>query len=296
MATNNLKVFYDLPVDGHKKEFAVCHKGLDFLYQDISVKLIEWIELITLLGADKIYFYDLQVHPNVSKVLKYYQQEGKIHVSPHNLPGGHPNIPGMSHMNMQNELIPYNDCLYKNMYKYDFIALFDVDEVIMPKKDDLSWHDLMKRVLEKAKDLKNSTYASFYVRNVYFFNESMPPQELIPGIPKYMHMLQHVNRAPTYSKPGSCIKSFHNPEHVLTIHNHLPISCLSGYCDYFEIDTEDAQLQHYRVDCGNNLNQSDCDSLKKTTVRDTTIYKFKDQLILRTSLVLDALGFYKSLP
>lgn len=67
-ATNNLKVIYNLPADDRKKGFAVCVKGLDFLYDDLSVKMVEWIELITMLGADKIYFYELQVHPNISKV------------------------------------------------------------------------------------------------------------------------------------------------------------------------------------------------------------------------------------
>lgn len=297
MATNNLRVIYNLPADGLKKEFGVCHKGLDFLYDDKSVKLIEWIELITLLGADKIYFYDLQIHPNVSKVLKYYQQEGKVHVTPLSLPGNHPKIPGKSHMNMQNELIPYNDCFYKNMYKYNFIALFDIDEVIMPKQQDvLSWHDLMARILVKAKEKSNSTYASFNVRNVYFFNETLPPQELIPDIPKYMHMLQHVNRAPIFNPPGACIKCFHNPELVLSLHNHFPMECLNDPCNSFDIQTEDAQLQHYRADCGNNYKQEDCDTFRKTTIKDMTIHKFKDQLILRTTTVLDALGFYENLP
>lgn len=53
-------------------------KGLDFLHEDLSVRLVEWIELLNLLGADKVFFYELQVHPNISKVLKYYEQEGKV--------------------------------------------------------------------------------------------------------------------------------------------------------------------------------------------------------------------------
>ena len=58
------------------------------------------------------------------------------------------------------------------MYKYEFIALLDIDEVIMPThEEDMTWHDLMVRVLEKSKKVRNSTYPSYNVRNVYFFDE-----------------------------------------------------------------------------------------------------------------------------
>ena len=66
-ATNNLRVIYD-PPKGAKKEFAVCVKGLDYPDVDLSVRLMEWIELLSELGADKVYFYKLKVHPNINKV------------------------------------------------------------------------------------------------------------------------------------------------------------------------------------------------------------------------------------
>lgn len=122
-ATNNLRVIYNLPADDHKKGFAVCVKGLDFLYDDLSVKLVEWIELITLLGADKIYFYELQVHPNISKVLRHYEKEGKVHVTPLTLPGGQPNVPGLQHLYLtkktsqkrQNELVSAHPEINRNI-------------------------------------------------------------------------------------------------------------------------------------------------------------------------------------
>lgn len=85
-AHNNLWVIYNKPE--HKKPFAVCVKGLDFPHVDLSARLVEWIELIGLLGAEKIFFYELQVHPNVTKVLQHYQRLGRIHVTPLSLPGG----------------------------------------------------------------------------------------------------------------------------------------------------------------------------------------------------------------
>ena len=88
-ATNNLRVIYNkLPEDEtDKKEFAVCVKGLDFPNDDLSVRLIEWIELLKILGADKIFFYNLEVHPNVTKVLNYYEDKSYVDLTPISLPG-----------------------------------------------------------------------------------------------------------------------------------------------------------------------------------------------------------------
>jgi hypothetical protein len=188
-ASNNLRVTYNKPPA--KKQFAVCVKGLDFLHEDLSVRLVEWIELIGLLGADKIFFYELQVHPNVTKVLGHYQRLGRVHVTPLTLPGGQPNVPAFQHMYLtkktnhkrQNELIPYNDCLYKHMYEYEYIALLDVDEVIMPVRD-ATWRELMRRVVPKAMKLRNETRASYNVRNVYFLDDLLHSHGTFKEIPK----------------------------------------------------------------------------------------------------------------
>ena len=68
-ASNNLRVIYDLPtMEDPKKKFAVCVKGLDFPDDDLSFKMMEWIEVLSALGADKIFLYNLNVHENVAKV------------------------------------------------------------------------------------------------------------------------------------------------------------------------------------------------------------------------------------
>ena len=131
-STNLLKVINNRPFDGvAKQNFAVCVKGLDFLdvknETALSYKLIEWLEVLRLLGAHHVYMYELQVNSRLKELLNYYQNEEKfVTVSSLTLPGGLPNSPYLQHMYLankinskrQNEIIPYNDCFYRNIYLY----------------------------------------------------------------------------------------------------------------------------------------------------------------------------------
>ena len=135
----------------------MCVKGLDFPEDDLSIRLTEWIEVLRALGADKIFLYNLKVHPNMTKVLDHYSAQGLVEVTPISLPGHQPNLPILQHMYLQsklwnkrhNELIPYNDCLYRNMYRYEYIALLDIDEVIVPLQH-TSWGDMMKEAVQSS--------------------------------------------------------------------------------------------------------------------------------------------------
>ena len=239
--SNNLRVNNHRPAV--KQRFAVCVKGLDFLYEDMSVRLVEWLELLRILGASKVFLYDLEVHPNISKVINYYSDQGLVEVTKISLPGNQPNLPGFRHLYLkkkltdkrQNELIPYNDCLYRNLYSYEYLALLDIDEIIMPLRHD-NWSDMMNEVLKVSSAEKNFTRASYNFRNVYFLDDLASGSEDSsmsssftsdqqshlntghePGIPSFLHMLQHVYRSRNYTKPGQYVKCFHNTERVVSI-------------------------------------------------------------------------------
>ena len=124
-ASNNLRITYNKPEEGEqKKKFAVCVKGLD-MPDDLSVRLAEWIELVIAMGADKIFLYSYEVHPKVASLVEEYSREGKIDLRIITLPGPQPNLAGLQHLYIQrwlqrkrfNELIPYNDCLNRNMHR-----------------------------------------------------------------------------------------------------------------------------------------------------------------------------------
>lgn len=343
--TNNLPVFNRRPPT--KEKFAVCVKGLDFPHEDVSVRLVEWIELLNLLGAGKIFLYELDVHENISKVLHYYQERGMVELSPLTLPGNQPNLPEYQHLYLkskltnkrQNELIPYNDCLYRNLNSYQYLALLDIDEIIMPLEHH-NWHGLMEEVEKMSLAEQNYSRASYNVRNVYFFDDLAGPlgttsssttsttasasdedsldsaagedsedsssnssnrsneveedkQQLERGIPHYLHMMQHVYRSKNYTKPGQYVKCFHNTERVVSLHNHFPMNCF-GQCTTYSVPVKLAHLQHYRKDCVGPLKQSCKSDFRKFTQRDTTIWKYKQQMIRRTTRVLNHLGLLGS--
>lgn len=304
--TNNLRIIYNKQADDEQEEnFAVCVKGLELMYVDNSFRITEWLELLFILGADKVFIYDLGVHPNVSKVLKYYESQGRVHIQKSTLPGEQPTAPGLQHLYLKqkitnkrlNEVICYNDCLYNNMYRYKFVVLLDTDEVIMPRSAP-NWGTLFQQ--EKIMDVSSSgddglitfnrSVSSYCARHVYFLDSMTDESHWSPEIPAFMHMLQHVNRTIIYAQPLYYTKCFHDTKQVLTLHNHFPITCVgSGRCYCPEIPLIKAHLQHYRTECVAEL-KAKCHYYKSQVVRDDNIWRFKKPLIDNTLHTLRHLG------
>ena len=71
--SNNLRVYFEKHESGQKHGIAVCSKWISHL-GDLSLRLIEWIELLRAQGVDKIFLHILAVHPNVMKVTAKVQK------------------------------------------------------------------------------------------------------------------------------------------------------------------------------------------------------------------------------
>ncbi|GAB6033633.1 hypothetical protein CHUAL_013692 [Chamberlinius hualienensis] len=283
--TTNLKVNY--LDNGDKKDFVVCVKGMDFPAEDLSWRLLEWVHLLKLIGADKIFFYEFEVHPNVAAVLNYMEANQMAEVIPLTLPGHQPNLQELRSIYLKkmigrkrlNEIIPYNDCLYRNLYLYKYVVLLDIDEVIMPTSTS-SWKALMEQIqsiveLNKPKDYKA---ASYNVRNVYFFSD-LHDAKAEEGIPEHLYMIRHVVRSSEFSKKGRYVKCFHDVSQVKALHNHYPLFCLPGFsCATFDISPLMAQLQHYRFNC-QDIDTTECfTKFKNKTVVDVNIWRYKTEL------------------
>lgn len=283
-ADNNLKIINNQVAQ--KKPFAVCVKQLEFV-DDETMKIIEWIEILLIMGVDKIFIYVIKLHPNMMRALKYYESRGKIKIEMIAEPKGLPSKEESLTQWTQNELISLNDCLYKHMNEYDYLVPLDIDEVIIPKRsEDRNWNDLLNRTKARANFRPFSAYVA---RNVFFLSDNIHENETQAEVPKDFHFLQHVYRASNFSEHGVGVKTFQDTERVLAMHNHFPMYCIGkNTIDFKRIDESDGQLQHYRRGC-DNYSEEECDDYRKNTVKDLSLWRHKDEIVSNVKRSLEEL-------
>jgi len=289
------------PEKGHGGgRIAICVKGMSFPADDLSVRMAEWLEVLRAVGVDRVFLYELGIHPNVSKLLSHYQKDGFVDLTPLRLPGPQANEPHYQHLYLkdkvtpkrQNEVIPYNDCLYRNLNLYEYVGLLDIDELMIPIRFD-SLGELVDYAAEVDGFVNWPRRSSVCFRNVYFMDDMLAAQHdgrHFEDIPPWMHVMQHVYRSSEYSKPGFYPKCLHRTDRVRTLHNHYPFSCLTA-CSAVTVDRIFGHLQHYRRECVKELAKVCAERYKNTSVVDKAVWRFKDTVIARTTSVLTELGF-----
>ena len=172
-------------------------------------------------------------------------------------------------------------------FRYKYIALLDIDEVIVPLEHD-SWSAMMAEVVE----VSGGEVASWSFRNVYFLDNMTELREAEGGqeLPQHFHMMRHIYRTETYNAPGANIKCFHNPEKVLTLHNHFPHSMVANTKRSFPVSTSVGHLQHYRTWCAWYLAARCARDFMAHQVRDTTLWRWREAVVGNTTLTLSTLG------
>jgi len=290
-ANNILEIRNKRPKNGHKEKFLISVKSLDF-QNDISLLLVEWCEILKIFGVNKVEIFIVNAHPNVIRVLKMYQAEKFVTLKFLKFPHELPNKLSQSWIQWtQNDLVPYHDSFYENLYLYEYMIPMDVDEFIIPRHaEDRTWADLITRTIEKSK-IKNDTFDAFPTTNMYFVLKSIHENEMIPGIPKNLRFLSNIYRAANFTPNGGNAKTFMSTDRIVTVHNHFPFSCFgTGYCKLFDVQPEDGHLAHYRTDCDN----PECKLAKPNPTKDTTLWKYKDEVLENVKAALKRLKEFKT--
>ncbi|XP_042858160.1 uncharacterized protein LOC122244346 [Penaeus japonicus] len=263
---------------------AVCGPALFYYHEDISIRLVEWLELLRALGFARVFLLQTAVHPNVEKVLRYYEAEGFLGVTRFSYPESYVNEPNIRRLwillersklfGLEN--MYFTDCLLRHMHEYRFISHFDPDEMpMLPKHDSFPlW--LYERI-RKAKSKKRITS---YDLNWRYHHDDLEPTE-DKSLPEYLWFLRH-----TKVSKKDVFKSLSKPtfdmDVVTGVFSHGALSCVYGRCFLRgnKCPRQVAYLGHYRRDCGEDCQIPD-------SVDDVpSLLKYKDEVSLAVQRTL----------
>uniref|UniRef100_A0A3B3TNN4 Glycosyltransferase family 92 protein n=1 Tax=Poecilia latipinna TaxID=48699 RepID=A0A3B3TNN4_9TELE len=131
-------VFKNTAVDASASTAVSCFHSFNVNIYTVS-QLVQNLEMLQLLGVNRVVVYKTNCSADVQRVLDYYSHKGLVEVIPWSL-SKYLNVsrrarpsqsPGDLHYFGQ---IPaLNDCLYRSMYRSRYVALHDLDELILPQ-------------------------------------------------------------------------------------------------------------------------------------------------------------------
>ena len=129
-ASNNDSIFLPLQHMGAKqlpkKNIGVC---VPPLYGDNVLKLVEFIEMSLILGADHIVLYRYNVSADVNRLLEYYAKRGVVSIEEWPLPW---QLYSLTIWNY-GQIVAVQDCLYKYMNTFNYLMFQDIDESSRPE-------------------------------------------------------------------------------------------------------------------------------------------------------------------
>lgn len=275
-AKNNLNIINNQPIDGKKKEFGVCSYQViltieqAFVDENFLIRYMEWMHLLNILGADKIYMYKNELEPDIHRIMNFYEVKEIIEMWQFSTPIG------SSPDEFPNDLLEMNminDCFYRIMNLYEHILILSYVEAVIPvKKSEITWHDLLQNNVNVTD--KHDLYSS---QSVYYRDLGAPS----PDIPRVHHMLHHIQRGKSLTSSATHLKSIINPNNVIMVSDHSSFLCFDGPCYVHHFPANISQNSYYRVP-EEGLEYED-------TVKDETIWKYKAELIKRMKDTLDEL-------
>ncbi|KAH8249338.1 hypothetical protein KR032_008589 [Drosophila birchii] len=300
--------------DNIPDRIAVCVKPFHFNY-DQALYLMEYLEFYALLGVSHFTFYNHTLGPHASCVLQSYQQglvpgnltahdlqpllpaEAARNATPRVLTSEHYQRPTVSilpwnlRMRSQKEIrteglfAALNDCLYRTMFRYKYLALVDLDEFIVPRYSD-TLNELISSLNQRFRNRNTGAYS---FQNAFYYLQFADDVLASSGIDGGTDQLASVRASLVTQRKTRRRYKLHpqkqrskyicKPEAVVEAGNHFVWEFAPGKGS-LNVPPKEAILQHYRVcEFGGN------DCIKAPSIVDRTTTKYVNRLVQRVDAV-----------
>jgi hypothetical protein len=228
------------------------------LFQALTI--LEFLEFQSILGVRHFTMYNHTIGPSVGCILNEYVRRGHLTLLPWQLP-----MVSQREIRTEGLFAALNDCLYRNMYRYAYVALVDLDEYIVPRRND-SLPDLLSWLARPG----TRAAGSFSFQNAFFYLQ-WPDDVTSSEGPDLITQRKTRRRAKLHPHKQRS-KYICKPELVVEAGNHFVWEYVPGR-GTLNVPADAAILHHYRV-C--EFGGDDC--VKAASVVDRTALRFGAQL------------------
>ena len=246
------------------KKFGICIGGplVKESGKNLLKEIIEFVEMSKLMGAEIIVFYanESQAGP---EVLQYIWKNYPDFVRTI----GWRKFEVWKPFHYYGQMLIISDCFYRLMFEVEYIAMIDLDEMIIPAKHS-NWPDLIDSL-----DTSESI-ASYYFQNRFFIGNKGSKKEPVldncynTPVPKYFTKTNRIECQPGYDYRPKLIS---RPKYVFEPSIHWICSKVKDHGGDVMVKPETAILGHYR-----NVIPTDCAG--KPSHVDEGAKRFMDQL------------------
>lgn len=257
------------------RTFSVCVTPLNLNYNNAN-QLIEMLSINQLMGVSHIYFYNYSTGNATDKIFHEFSRRRFVTVVPWNLPmkvhiwpipDGY-----VEEVKYFGQMAMLNDCLYRNMGRYKYVAFADLDEYLIPRRH-RNWHELLDSI-----EFPASTKAWMF-RNTFFKTEwpsapDMANNRTIAAL--HAMSLLKVRRETTISPPYQRSKMIVDPlaVNIIGVHN------VWEFCDKGPSSTEAFSTSVLSVEDGVCHHYRFWDGMGEATfVEDRNIFRLRDDLV-----------------
>ncbi|KAK6642822.1 hypothetical protein RUM43_004324 [Polyplax serrata] len=244
---------------------AVCVKPLHYSY-DKALQMLEFLEMYRMLGMEHITMYNHTIGPTVDCILDHYKEKGIVTILPWKL-----NMKSQKEIRTEGLFAALNDCLYRGMYKYTYVAMVDLDEFIIPRQNDTIL-DLIHWISKRIR-LKNPGSYSFQNAFFYLQWEDDPLTKTSQDLDSKLITMRKTKRKSKLHPHKQRSKYICRPEYVIEAGNHFVWEFLPGH-GTINVPADSAILHHYRIcEFGGN------DCIKTANIRDRIAFRYRDRLL-----------------
>ena len=289
--------FEDIPVDrAHRltprRKLGVCVKPAT---NALSVpRLVEWFETLRAAGIEDVIMYHADVMGNGRYVLEYYQKLGVLTLVSYpfllaileRVDTATAQLSGQDRYAVYQQiyLTALQECLYRFRSSYEHLLFIDIDEVLLPIKDEPLQHTL-------AKIKKDKPTAAGYLFLTSWHFEDFGAKKNDKAVDK-LYMLKYLESTEPIDNQPKCVVNTDRAE-LVNFHGVMYTLDDNYHANHVVPWQQYGYLHHFRGRCDKKFEKKRCtEELLPRHRPDPVLARYRDRVVAGVSRVIEVIQLH----